>query len=106
MVSLFPVKFSFLDNFLFFDFQKVSRFGKPESIAKVQKITELCVQFHKKYMQKIVNTPQILYLQAKAISLFHFTHHKSAFDGRQVLYLSQFIKDKLLILFHITRANL
>ncbi|SEA35761.1 hypothetical protein SAMN04487851_10545 [Prevotella sp. tc2-28] len=57
MVSLFPVKFSFLDNFLFFDFQKVSRFGKPESIAKVQKITELCVQFHKKYMQKIVNPP-------------------------------------------------
>jgi len=44
-----------LDNFLIFESQKVSRFGKLDSTAKVQKFHELHTLLSKFYMQKIVN---------------------------------------------------
>ena len=44
MLSL-TVRFSVLDNFSFPDFQKVIRFGKSDSVAKVQKITNTQCMF-------------------------------------------------------------
>jgi len=49
-----------LGNFFIFNPEKVFRFGKSESTAKVQKLTKSKICFGKKYLQKIVNSSKVM----------------------------------------------
>jgi len=60
-----------LDNFLVFDSEKVSRFGQPESSAKIQNIPERCIKKGWDFVQKKVNDAPLVDGRFRSLHTFH-----------------------------------